>query len=408
MNQPCIPRPAIAVSSCRLHAGKCCSAIFILLTLLFTVSVAQADPDDDYLNIYSIITHANQQAANGNATLAHTNYLIAQTDLLIFQQANPTWQPRIMAYRLKYLADKIAGTPEPMLLSETNAPMAVHTPAAPAAKSAVKLLDPGSEPRTMLRLHPAVGDKLNLTLTMKMTMNMAAAGQAIPAINIPTMLMTLSGEVKGIAANGDIAYDLTFDDATVADDPNAQAMVVTAMKSSLASIKGMTASGRMSEQGIIKGMQMKLPASADPQLKQTMDQMKESFSSSSIPLPDEAVGPGAKWEYTTKVKSQGMTIDQKANYQLMAVDGDRITLHTTFTQHAAHQKIQNPAMPGIVVDLQKMNGTGAGDSIMDLGHVMPQSANLAETVEMVMGMNLGQKQQTMDMNMTMNIAIQAK
>ena len=164
----------------------------------------------------------------------------------------------------------------------------------------------------------------------------------------------------------------------------------------------------MSEHGIIKGMQMKLPASADPQLKQTMEQMKESFTSSSIPLPDAAVGPGAKWEYTTKLKSQGMTIDQTVHYELMAVSGDRITLHSTITQNADHQKIQNPAMPGISMNLEKMTGTGTGDSVMDLGQIMPQTANLAETIEMVMGMNLGQKEQTMDMNMTMNIAIQAK
>ena len=81
MNQPCNLRPALAAPFSRLTLGKLCSACLILLTLLFAASLAQANPDDDYLNIYSIILRADQQAANGEAALAHTNYLTAQTDL---------------------------------------------------------------------------------------------------------------------------------------------------------------------------------------------------------------------------------------------------------------------------------------------------------------------------------------
>jgi hypothetical protein len=143
-------------------------------------------------------------------------------------------------------------------------------------------------------------------------------------------------------------------------------------------------------------------------MSKTMDQMKESFSSSSTPLPEEAVGPGAKWEYQTRIKSQGMTIDQTMTFELVAIEGDRLTLRSTITQNAANQKIQNPAMPGLKVDLTKMTGNGTGSSTFDLGRIMPVSGTLAEKTEVIMDMNVGQQKQTMDMKMDMSVTIETK
>jgi hypothetical protein len=272
----------------------------------------------------------------------------------------------------------------------------------------VKLLAAGSEPRTVLRLHPAAGDKQTVTMTMKMGMDMGGAAKSTPAVNIPAIVMNMDVEVKSISADGDIFYTMTFNDATVADDTNTLPAIAAAMKTSLAGISGMTGTGEMSDCGIVKNVEMKLPATAAPQLQQTIGQMKNSFNSSATPLPEEAVGPGARWEYRTMLKSQGMNIDQTVNCELVSIEGDRLTLRTTITQSAANQKIQNPAMPGLKMDLTKMTGTGDGTTTFDLGKLMPLSATLAEKTEVVMGMNVGQQQHAMDMKMNINVAIESK
>ena len=68
-----------------------------------------------------------------------------------------------------------------------------------------------------------------------------------------------------------------------------------------------------------------MPPGADAQTRQLMDQMKDSFSSVAAPLPEEAVGPGARWEVKMPIKSQGMTIDQTATYELVSLEGERLT-----------------------------------------------------------------------------------
>jgi len=201
---------------------------------------------------------------------------------------------------------------------------------------------------------------------------------------------------------------LTYGDAAVAAGTNTMPAVAEAMKSSLAGLRGLTGNGRMSDRGLNLGMQMKLPAGADPQLSQMMDQMKESFSSSSSPFPDEAVGPGAKWEYKTKLKSQGMTLNQSMTSELVSNEGDRLTLRNTIAQTAANQKIQNPAMPGMKMDLTKLTGSGSGHSTLDLSRLLPVSATLEENTETAMSLDMGQQKQSMDMKMNMSVTIESK
>ncbi len=391
-----------------LRVGKKCLFLWTLLALLLMSGAARAEgPDDDYLAIVNTMTQADALNASGQTQQAHTNYIAAQRALAAFQRDNPGWQTRMVSYRLKYLGEKVAATAEAPAAPAVTRQATAAAPAT-ASNSPVKLLDAGGEPRTVLRLHPAVGDKQTLTMTMKMAMNMSAADKQVPAMDLPAMRMTMDVGVKDISADGDIAYQMIFTDASVVTNASTLPAVAAAMQSSLASLRGLTGTGSMSANGIIKHVEMKLPAGADPQLSQAMDQMKESFSASATPLPDEAVGPGARWEYQTQIKSQGMTIDQAATYELVSLAGDRLTLRSTMTQNAANQKIQNPAMPGLNVDLNKLTGTATGGSTFDLAHIMPVLGTIDGNTEAVMNMNMGQQPQTMDMKMNMNVTLEAK
>src|SRR5437867_11002112 len=104
--------------------------------------------------------------------------------------------------------------------------------------------------------------------------------------------------------------------------------------------------------------------------------MKDAVSTLSIPLPEEAIGPGAKWEVKLPVKSGGMTISQTATYQLASLEGERLAIHSSIAQQATSQKVQNPAMPGLKLDLNKMTGTGKGDLTCDLTQLLPPEATV--------------------------------
>jgi hypothetical protein len=94
--------------------------------------------------------------------------------------------------------------------------------------------------------------------------------------------------------------------------------------------------------------------------------------------------------------------------RLEGQDDDYLAIVNTMTQKAANQKIQNPAMPGMNVDLNKMTGTATGGSTFDLAHIMPVSGTIDDTTEIVMSINRGQQPQTMDMKMHVNVTLEAK
>jgi hypothetical protein len=373
--------------------------------LLLTLCLARADENLDYLSIYNEFGRADQLAAKGETAQAQDGYRKAQRELEAFQQTHPNWNREIVNFRLQYLAAKIAATSEKTAPTETASSTANTAATAPAG-SPVKLIAPGSEPRTVLRLRPAAGARQTMSMTLKMAMDITAAGQHFPSMNIPALTMTMTVEVKDVAANGDIDYGMTYTDATLAADTNTPPAVATAMKSALDSIHGMTATGKMTSQGVVKAMHIKLPAGAAPQLSQTMSQMKEAFANAYVPFPAEAVGPGAKWEYTTKIRNQGMTIEQTATYELASNDNNLVKLNTSLTQRAAHQQVQNPAMPGMKMELAKLSGNGTGQSTFDLTHITPQSATLNETTDMAMSVNMGQQKQEMTMKMDMAVSVE--
>jgi hypothetical protein len=380
--------------------------IFILL-LCALGTLRGAAQDEDYIAIIGITDQADALNASGKTAQAREKYLEAQRALTVFQRANPGWNTPTVSFRIKYLRDKIADSAGPGTAAKPGE-LNEGTKAAVAAKSPVTLLAAGSEPRTVLRLRPAVGDKLTLVMTQKTSMEMGMAGNQLPAMDLPPIQLTMDLEVKKISDDGEIDYQLNFTDATVEADKNGIAVQAEMMKTALDGIRGLTGAGKVTAQGIVKSVTMQLPARPAPQLAQTVGQMTEVFSSVIPALPEEAVGVGAKWAYQTKSKTQGLTTDQTTTYELVAREGDQFTLRTTIAQSAANQKMDSPVMPGMKVDLVKLTGTGTGTSTQELGRITPQTASVDEETRMSLGMNLGQQKQSMDMKITVKVTIESK
>ncbi len=74
--------------------------------------------------IYETIVHADSLRERGQGRPALENYLFAQEELKQLHAADPTWEPKLVDFRLKYLEGRIA-------------PLAVQFPGTRPAKSAV-------------------------------------------------------------------------------------------------------------------------------------------------------------------------------------------------------------------------------------------------------------------------------
>lgn len=390
-------------------------SLTILALIAVALPVRAEGPDDLYLQIRAVIEQADSLGARGQADLAKAKYLEARSGLLKLKEKNPTWNVKLVSYRLNFVTEKILALSQPAPapaadVATTNRPETTPRikPSTSPPGMSVKLLDAGAEPRKVLRIHAAPGNKQTLAVTTKMAMDIGVAGASAQAMKLPAIKMTMDVTVKSVSGEGDMAYEMVIADASVADEPGTLPQIAEAMKAALGSVKGVASTGTMSSRGVSKGGEMKLPPGADPQTRQATDLMKESLSSISLSLPEESVGPGAKWEVKQALKSQGMTIQQTATYELASVEGERLTVKGSTVQTAANQKIQNPAMPGLKMDVAKMNGEGTGNLTFDLSQLLPSLATAESRAEISMEMNMGGQKQAMTMKTDLNIRLEAK
>ncbi len=113
-------------------------ALFVLVLAVGGLPACAQSLDDQYVGIYNLIQQADGLTATQPAE-ALTKYLAAQTSLQRLQKLNSDWNPKVVNFRLTYLADKISelsnAKPKP------TAPVVAPRPTKPALASPAPAAD---------------------------------------------------------------------------------------------------------------------------------------------------------------------------------------------------------------------------------------------------------------------------
>src|SRR3954471_6973789 len=102
---------------------------FVVLASLSLASGAWAEgADDQYIVIYNLIQQADALNDKGQTGAAMAKYLDAQAALKRFQAGNPSWNTKVVNYRLNYLGGRISqiSLKTQAQASPTNAPVPLN------------------------------------------------------------------------------------------------------------------------------------------------------------------------------------------------------------------------------------------------------------------------------------------
>jgi hypothetical protein len=377
----------------------------ILLALLLALRATGAESaDDQYIRVVSIVDQADTLGTKGQADSAKTKYQEARNILLELKKNDPTWNPKMVSFRLNYVTEKITALSQPGSTPAQPVAVAEKLGEKPKAKLAVlpanlkiKLLDAGAEPRRELRFHSKTGDKQEATVTTKATMGMGNDEAAIQAVKMPGLTVTLSVVTKKVSATGDINYEARVENMGVLEEPGTAPEMVEAMKTSIRGVKGLVIVCTMANQGFSRKTQVMIPPGVDTEVRASMEAMKENFEDEELVLPHEAVGVGARWEVKQKITSEGMLIDQTTTHELVSMEGDIITTKATMVQQAANQKIPNPMVPGTSANLIKLVGSGKTSMTSDLGKLLPTQTVTEDQTRTTFSIEIAGEKQTMTM-----------
>ena len=165
-------------------------SVALSLLLLPWAALAQETPDDRYIAIYDLIQLADNLNDGGSAQDAQAKYTEAQTELKKFQGEFPTWNVKIVNFRLNYLAAKIsaaAPTATPTTTAEAAAKIAA-TGSPTATSDQIKTLQD--------QLQQAQADKSALEAKLKDLSAAPAAtnNNALALAEIQAQLQSLQDE----------------------------------------------------------------------------------------------------------------------------------------------------------------------------------------------------------------------
>jgi hypothetical protein len=276
---------------------------------------------------------------------------------------------------------------------------------APGQSAIVTLLSPGAAPRAALRYAIGGDYKSHMDLTMLMGMSMVLPGLPSQPMQMPAMRMGADVGVRNVAPTGDVTFDFAYTSVSVDQTAGTDPTLASLIQSMDADFKNVRGSTTMNTRGATHGSKMDLSKLADGRMGQMMGSLGSSLDSLTVPLPEEAVGPGARWESRQTIQSNGLEVYQKTLWELVAVEGKTVRLKTTIEQTAPPQSMSNPALPaGTDVSLAKFTGAGGGTVTLRLDSLVPTS-EVNSTTNMTMSVNAGGSTQQMSVGLTLKMTI---
>lgn len=295
--------------------------------------------------------------------------------------------------------------------SANNQLVSDSTPTSAAGQTQVELLTTGTEPKQELRFKPQVNAKQTVTLTMNMDVATSVEGRSMPKFQIPASTMKMETVVTQVDPNGDIHFQLAYTDADVVADSTAQPEIVNAMRSTLKKMVGLKGTFVSDNRGQVKSGNFVLPEGLDPMTKQLFQQVSNSLTQLSAPVPAEAIGRGAKWRVTSSLNVAGINLSQSSIYELTSLEDNVANLNITLEQQATSQALSLPNLPtGSTMTLKSLKSQGQGQMKIRLDAAMPIQANMSlnSNGEMgIKGANNG-KETTVSTQLSMQMALESQ
>jgi hypothetical protein len=252
-----------------------------------------------------------------------------------------------------------------------------------------------------------VGLSQTAKVRMQMGMAMKMGDNDLPSTNMPAMLMSFTMKATSVSAEGDIAYELAFSNCGVEESPDANAQMVEMMKEAMAPMSKITGTGVVTSRGFSKDVKIKIPDDMDPTAAGMMDGMQQQMGQVGAPLPAEAVGVGAKWTVATKLKSQGLDIEQVARVELVGIKDGIAAMKVGIEQTAPpNQTIKAPGMPeGMSIKVDSLKSSGTGEFQQSLALMTPSSGTTKIVTDMALQMSQGEGE---GQKMTQKVTVEIK
>ena len=182
--------------------------------------------------------------------------------------------------------------------------------------------------------------------------------------------------------------------------------MVKTLKTMLDGMQSFEAHLELDRRGALLGGYVDVPQALPAPMQQMTEQLQQSFAQIQVPLPEEPVGPGAKWTAVGTVEQGGMKIEQTARYEMLEKNDAGMKLKVDIEQKLIDNDFKPPGMPGVKAKINLFQSAGSGNLELSTAYLSP--TDMSTNIKLKMGMDIeamGQKQKQ-DMSMDMSLQMQ--
>jgi hypothetical protein len=274
------------------------------------------------------------------------------------------------------------------------------------ARFELDLLDDGREPRRPLRYPKEPPPPQKMSLQLRVAMKMEVPGSPIPPVAMPGLRLLL--DLTAASIEDGVRYDFTVTDADLTGADAAHPSLVAGMRKGVTALVGTAGSLSVDRRGFQRGLTMGVPDGLGQELTQFLNSAKLAIGQMAVPLPEEAIGVGAKWQIEETIAQGGISVRQKTYYELLAIDGPRLQIRTQTVQSAEQQKASIPGLPsGVSAKVMSLRGAGAGESEVDLRRLVPSSSREELETDISFVIVQGDSERVMSLTATTGLEIQS-
>jgi hypothetical protein len=279
------------------------------------------------------------------------------------------------------------GTIRPAIATKVTADSISPAASVSNFEATVKLLSPGASARQVLRYKPVVNTKQAIAIGMKMSSKTLITG--LNRESSSDLQAKAESTITQIDPNGDIHYAFRYLDWTIVRMNDLPASALEPIQARLKQLSGLNIVGVMNGRGQVKKLTLENKETVDRDLSSLLEQFMQSMrESSSIPLPEEAVGVGAKWQVTQPVQAIGLSIVQTSTYELLGLQDGVMTLKRSVVGQATPGTANLFGSSAIKVNVKAINTVGQDQIVLRRDRIIPQKQQSTIKTQVDMDVNL--------------------
>lgn len=207
------------------------------------------------------------------------------------------------------------------------------------APATIVVLDPGAEPRQVLRVEPALHVQERVEVTFKLRVRDRFTNTTLDSgerdIDMPSLKLTGVLEATGRDAIG-TAVRLTIEQADLLDDVTDPALRAR-LAPLVVSLRGRTLGWRIAADG-----DFVLAEASEDKSEEALQlaRLREAMGEAVARFPATPVGVGASWRVASRARAAGVTWDRTTTYTLRGLASGKATVEVSSVARAGSQPVQ--------------------------------------------------------------------